>query len=344
MNQPKVSIVVPVYNVEEYINRCMDSLINQTLKNIEIILVDDGSPDKCPAICDKYAWQDSRIKVIHKKNQGLGMACNSGMEIATGEYITFCDSDDYVDTCMYETMYRTALEYQADAVYSGIKTVNQDGVVKSMNEYTDLGILKSTTDIHQYVMDMVASEPACPIERRYPMSAKVVLYRKKVIDDNNLCFASERILISEDLIWNMDFLYHSTCIVQLPKTFYYYYTNTNSLSKRIRTNRFPYFKTMREELFRKGENYKLPSEYKDRVNRMFIGYCRFYIGQICNSTLPCQVQRKIVSEICKDNIWKEIWTEYPVHLMPKGYRLMAFLMQHNYYMAIKLIYKLKKLI
>ena len=84
---PKISIIVPVYNVEQYINRCIDSLLGQTLKDIEIILVDDGSPDQCPQICDEYARKDSRIKVIHKKNNGLGYARNSGLELATGEYI-----------------------------------------------------------------------------------------------------------------------------------------------------------------------------------------------------------------------------------------------------------------
>lgn len=339
---PKVSIIVPIYNVEQFLDRCMQSLLNQTLKEIEIILIDDGSPDNCPQMCEKYALYDKRIKIIHKRNGGLGMACNSGMEIAIGEYIAFCDSDDYVDTCMYEDMYRIAVKYQADAVYSGIKTVNQNGLVKSMNEYTDLEVIKDKSEIHQYVMDIVASEPSCPLERRYPMSAKVALYRKKVIENNNLHFVSERIFISEDLIWNMDFLCHSQCIVKMPQAFYYYYNNTNSLSKQIRTNRFPFFKTIRKELFRKGEIYKLPSEYRNRVNRMFIGYCRFYIGQICNSTLPHQIQKKLILEICKDKIWKEVWHEYPIHLMPKGHRLMAFLMQHNYYIAMMLSYKLKR--
>lgn len=87
--QPKVSIVIPVYNVERYIDRCIQSVLNQTLQNFEIILVDDGSPDNCPEICDKYANSDSRIKVVHKANAGLGMACNSGIENATGEYIAF---------------------------------------------------------------------------------------------------------------------------------------------------------------------------------------------------------------------------------------------------------------
>ena len=94
MKQPKVSVVVPIYNVEPYLVMCLESLLNQTLKEIEIILVDDGSPDNCPQICDEYAQRDSRIKVIHKKNAGLGMARNSGIEIATGKYIAFLDSDD----------------------------------------------------------------------------------------------------------------------------------------------------------------------------------------------------------------------------------------------------------
>jgi len=94
--KPKVSVIVPIYNVEKYFERCMRSLLNQTLKEIEIILVDDESPDNCPAMCDEYAGTDNRVKVIHKKNEGLGFARNSGLEIATGEYVAFVDSDDFV--------------------------------------------------------------------------------------------------------------------------------------------------------------------------------------------------------------------------------------------------------
>ena len=94
--EPMVSIVVPVYNVEAYLDRCIESLVNQTYKHLEIILVDDGSPDNCPMICEKWAGLDERIKVIHKENAGLGMARNTGLEHATGDYICFFDSDDYV--------------------------------------------------------------------------------------------------------------------------------------------------------------------------------------------------------------------------------------------------------
>ena len=91
---PKVSIIVPVYNVEKYLKRCVDSLVGQTLKDIEIILVDDGSPDGCPKMCDDFVATDSRIKVVHKPNGGLGSARNAGLEVAKGEYVAFVDSDD----------------------------------------------------------------------------------------------------------------------------------------------------------------------------------------------------------------------------------------------------------
>ena len=95
---PKVSIIVPVYKVEKYLRKCIDSIINQTLKDIEIILVDDGSPDNCGKICDEYAAKDTRIKVIHKENGGLSSARNAGMEVAEGEYIGFVDSDDWIES------------------------------------------------------------------------------------------------------------------------------------------------------------------------------------------------------------------------------------------------------
>lgn len=100
----KISVIVPVYKVEPYLSRCLDSIINQTYRNLEIILVDDGSPDRCGEICDEYARQDSRIRVIHKSNGGLSDARNHGIDVATGDYIAFVDSDDYIATDMYEKM------------------------------------------------------------------------------------------------------------------------------------------------------------------------------------------------------------------------------------------------
>lgn len=104
MNNPLISVIVPVYKVEKYLMNCIDSIINQTYSNLEIILVDDGSPDKCAGICDDYSRKDSRVKVVHKINGGLSSARNAGLEIATGEYVGFVDSDDYIDHHMYERL------------------------------------------------------------------------------------------------------------------------------------------------------------------------------------------------------------------------------------------------
>lgn len=114
MTEALISIIVPIFKVEKELPQCIDSLINQTYKNIEIILVDDGSPDKCPAICDEYAKFDKRIRVIHKTNGGLSDARNTGIDVAVGEYIGFVDSDDYIDSQMFERLYYAAVENNCD--------------------------------------------------------------------------------------------------------------------------------------------------------------------------------------------------------------------------------------
>lgn len=114
MDNSKISIIVPIYNVEEYLDRCIESLVNQTYKNLEIILVDDESPDNSPAICDKWANLDSRIVVIHKKNEGVAVARNTGLSKATGDYIGFVDGDDYCFKNMYEHLMKNAAENDAD--------------------------------------------------------------------------------------------------------------------------------------------------------------------------------------------------------------------------------------
>ena len=127
---PKISIVVPVYKVEKYLSKCIDSLINQTYADLEIILVDDGSPDNSGHICDEYAKKDKRIKVIHKENGGLSDARNKGIEIARGEYITFIDSDDYVSLKYCEILYNTIQKHHADIAVSNYLKFNENEEVK----------------------------------------------------------------------------------------------------------------------------------------------------------------------------------------------------------------------
>ena len=113
---PLISVIVPVYNVEKYLPKCVDSILAQTYDNLEIILVEDGTKDNSGAICDEYARKDSRIRVIHKENGGLSSARNAGMDIARGEYFGFVDSDDWIEPEMYETLLNLAAKYDADMV------------------------------------------------------------------------------------------------------------------------------------------------------------------------------------------------------------------------------------
>ena len=124
--QPLISVIVPIYNVEKYLDNCVKSIVNQTYKNLEIILVDDGSPDNCPAICDNWAKIDSRINVIHQKNSGVSAARNIGIKSSSGDFITFVDGDDFIDSDMYETLVSAYLKNGADIVGCSFRTIDEN--------------------------------------------------------------------------------------------------------------------------------------------------------------------------------------------------------------------------
>ena len=129
MNVPFFSVIVPVYNVEKYLKECVDSILGQSFSDFELILVDDGSPDNCPAICDEYAKKDEHVKVIHKPNGGVSSARNAGIQMARGEYILFCDSDDfYLDTA-FEKIHYNLIQFNADILCFGIRKETGNGLV-----------------------------------------------------------------------------------------------------------------------------------------------------------------------------------------------------------------------
>lgn len=141
MNQPLISVIIPVYGVEKYISQCLESVINQTYKNLEIIVVNDGTKDRSADIAKEYAAKDSRIKVYDFQNGGLSVARNRGLEIATGEYISYLDSDDWLDTKMYETLLETAMKNEADMVKCGI--IETNGAAEEKITFSDVKIINN---------------------------------------------------------------------------------------------------------------------------------------------------------------------------------------------------------
>lgn len=133
MERDKISVIVPVFNTEAVMNRCVDSIINQSYTNLEIILIDDGSSDNSPSICDEYKRKDSRVKAIHQNNSGLAQARNKGIECSTGKWILWVDSDDYIDAKLCEKVHSTAVKYQVDIVVFGFSKFYDDGQIESIS-------------------------------------------------------------------------------------------------------------------------------------------------------------------------------------------------------------------
>ena len=145
---PELSIIVPVYKVEQYLPKCIDSILAQTFSDFELILIDDGSPDRCGRICDEYAAKDSRITVIHQENKGASAARNAGLDLARGEYIGFVDSDDWIEPEMYETMLGKAKEADLDLVICGLNNFSESGehvrsILLGSGAYSKNELLKS---------------------------------------------------------------------------------------------------------------------------------------------------------------------------------------------------------
>lgn len=302
--QPLVSIIVPVYNVEQYINRAMNSLVNQTLKNIEIILVDDESPDRCPQICDEYAKNDHRIKVIHKKNGGLGFARNSGLDIAIGEYVMFVDSDDTIklDTC--EKFYDLASKYNADIVTGDFITEIKPG---KWSESQNNGIkIYNSQDTKDYILDMIASAPHIKIERLHPVSVCLLFIKRKIIYDNNLRFKSEREVASEDTIFKISLLTKVEILIESSYNFYYYHINSNSLTHTFKTEDFNKLCILRNNLIEyAGSNL----DTVERINRFIISDIRIQILRLVSSNRKDKI--KIIRWMLNNDIWNELKTYNP---------------------------------
>lgn len=163
-----ISVIVPVYKVEKYIHQCIQSVLKQTYKDYEIILVDDGSPDNCPAICDEYAQKYNNIRVLHKENGGLSDARNAGTQIAKGEYVTYVDSDDYIGEEYLETLWKLSIKYDADICVVGIETFYEGKMPKKQKEleeefcYTGIEALEKM--LYQKTLDTSACAMLLPIE------------------------------------------------------------------------------------------------------------------------------------------------------------------------------------
>lgn len=220
MTEIKVSVIIPVYNVEKYLEQCLDSVINQTLKDIEIICVDDGSPDKCGAIIDKYASKDSRIVAIHKQNGGYASAINYGLNIAKGEYIGIVESDDWIAPDMYEKLYQKAVETDSDMVKGAFWNVDD-----SVNDIKHIS--KFVLDI--YKMHPTFTFEQCPKLVSHFASIWSCVYKREWLNANNIKML-EDIRPYEDIPFFAEVCSKSSKIAVIPNPVYFYRTDAQNSS------------------------------------------------------------------------------------------------------------------
>lgn len=215
-----ISVIVPVYNVERYLRRCIESVLNQTYKEIELILIDDGSTDTSPMICDEYVGKEKNVKVIHKINGGVASARNIGINNASGKYICFLDSDDILPSDSVELLYNAIKEKKAEYV-AGICSINESKKVKNpINEEKIIDLEKDSRSLLEYITNSGSYSPYAK------------MYSSDIIKNNNLYFA-ENLKCSEDALFIRDYMRYCTRIAIIPEIVYYYNTfNESSLSKK----------------------------------------------------------------------------------------------------------------
>ena len=212
-----ISIIVPVYNAEKYLKKCIESILEQTYTNLEIILINDGSKDTSKIICDEYAKKDDRIVVIHKENEGVGRARNDGLDRATGKYIAFVDSDDYIEKNAIEILYNTLIEKKVDCVKGNYDIITSTGV----NQNTELKLDKKYEDdeIKEFVYHLLSE--------RVRSFLWLLLIKKEYIKDR----FNEELFLYEDVNFYLSFLGNIRSIYVFSEVIYHYVITENSLSR-----------------------------------------------------------------------------------------------------------------
>lgn len=315
----KVSVIVPIYNVEKYIHQCVDSILNQTLKEIEVILVDDGSPDRCGEICDEYANQDERVKVIHKENAGVAAARNSGIAIAQGEWMAFIDSDDWLEPDMFERAYDRGEMHHPDIVFfDGFQ--NFPDKTKPWNHFQNDFVTEEEETIKQLGRAMLYF-PMSPYPTGIPLAAPWdKIYKTSFIRENNLHF-TEHLKTLDDMVFNMHAFYAAKKVCYLKRPFYHYRMVPTSITNAYKPNRVELdCITFREikKFVKEQKDGKLQQAFYARVIKSFSICCRLCFFNKQNEK-PLKEKLRYVSKILKTSPYAESFTR--VHVKNLEFRL-----------------------
>lgn len=307
MRKGVVSIVLPIYNVEKYLNRCVKSVTNQSYKNLEIILVDDGSPDNCPILCDEWAKKDNRIKVIHKKNAGLGYARNTGIENATGEYICFFDSDDYIALDTIEKAYNLATKEESDMVVFGFCYVRANGETgKAVIPHTEKTTFSGKEVQNVFLADLIGPDVKNGKQTDLWMSACACLYSLEMIQKASWRFVSEREIISEDVYSLLNLYKFVKRVSVLSEALYFYCENAGSLTHTYKPDRYNRIKNFYVACYQLAEESNYGADVKERLSYPYLSNTIAAMKMIVGSDQSKNDRLKQLENVIKDETLQKV--------------------------------------
>lgn len=302
----KVSVIVPVYNTEAFLDQCVQSILAQSYPTLELILVDDGSPDRCPALCDGYAAQDKRIRVIHKENGGAQLARKAGLNAASGAYVLFVDSDDWIEPDTVECCMEAALRDEADCVLFGyVREYPHQSVENPLLDCDcSFNLQESEALVHRRIVGPLGDELRQPQRVDNLSSVCMKLYRTETAQKGHI--VSERVVgTSEDTIFNLYALEH--CKISYVDCCFYHYRKSNAHS--ITTAHKPELADKWDVMYRVMQKYIAASgkaeEYRPAfLNRVACGMIGLGLNEICSSASLWQKSHRL-QEILRKPLYEE---------------------------------------
>lgn len=337
--ETKVSVIIPVYNVSKYLRRCIKTVINQTMKEIEIILVNDGSTDDSGSICEEYAKNDKRISVVNKENEGLGYARNTGLKYAKSPYILFIDSDDYIELDMIKEMYNNIIQNESDICYCDFNRVNGKKVIPCKHIKGKEGAYSDKQITEDIIPDLIGGAPTDRFDDIIGWGVWKVLYKREIIINNHILFHSEKEMISEDIIFQLDYLKHVKKATIIDKAFYNYCINNGSLSTTYRKDRFEKNIYLYEEILKRTKELESYEKCRLRADRLLISSIRMEC-MINARTLNYKDAMANIKKIVNNSTIEGITKEYPINQLPIKQRMFAHYLKTK---RIHLIYFTTKL-
>jgi len=338
---PKVSIVIPVYNMQKYLDQCLQSIFAQTLSDIEIVLVDDGSSDDSPQLCDAYAEKDGRVRVIHKENGGLTSAWKRGSLEATGDYIGYVDSDDYIEKDMYERLYERAAATDADIVCCGLTHLYEDDAQRRWTEQMEFDTDSLQKEqLSQMLYPNLINDGS--FMGRHLQPNRVTKLVKSTLVKKNLDMCADEVSIGEDYQFSLCMFLDAQRVEIIRDYFpYYYYMNNASMTMRHDKTYPDKIRIMRENLCRISDA-KNVYDLKSQIWNDYVCLLVLHVKGIVfkQKDVPYRMLRQEMKQVLSQPDVKKALEIYRMPRLSMAEKLFLFFMKHHMYAAIWLVVRL----